>query len=450
MDTQTIEQLAAAAQERLASGVSKEDIEQELFAAGYNAGEVAEVFSKLQSAPQTAVTAAAPAEQETLSQTEHTAGQAGSAPIVAQPESIEQTATPTSKHRWLWWVLGVLGLLVAGFAVLLFINPALPAGSNALKNRALSELQEKGEFFRESNNGNFGGLCAFMSLNESYREVMADPSWEFACFDSAEAFAGELRLNNGDYRCVDSFGNDIVATESIILEVGCDPAVVTVTESASVPNNEVRDSADVEHEGVAQDTDSREPTDSTSGDEPVASEPTRTLTVEEAKQKARERSLEIEAALAESGYSTEPKGICSALSTEYDLASCSYEGVSPWCESSEQVQRELYKSDSFEGVYRYIYSQQHISFNNNDVCECSENSNKRKGIVIGNRITWTEKSGQFADTRIYHDTSSLLDLYINDEKSTTLIIEGTTCPNGTQLQTANGKIHAEVCACSGV
>ena len=205
MDTQTREQLIAGVQERLVAGVSKENITSELLAAGYSSDDVAMLFTSL---------------SETRQEPTETTPDEISKRL--EPSDTRPLQEPSKKpRRWLWWVLGVLGFMLIGFVALLIINPPLPAGSDALKHRALNELRERGEFFRTSNNGNFGGLCAFMSLNESYREVMNDPTWEFTCLDSTEAFAGEVRLNNGTYRCIDSLGNDIRSANSIIQKVGC-------------------------------------------------------------------------------------------------------------------------------------------------------------------------------------------------------------------------------------
>lgn len=105
---------------------------------------------------------------------------------------------------------------------LLFINPLLPANSNDIKNQALTTLIETGEeVFTEDGQVTTNGLCIFLVFNQSYLEAVSDPAWEFQCFDTATAFAGEVRLNDGSYRCMDSVGRDIRAERSVIYGPEC-------------------------------------------------------------------------------------------------------------------------------------------------------------------------------------------------------------------------------------
>jgi hypothetical protein len=126
------------------------------------------------------------------------------------------------KAAWLWWIFVPLLLVVVGFGVLLLINPDLPAGSDMLKKQALATFLNKGEeVFKKNGQVTNSGLCVFMSMNQSYKEAVSDPTWEFQCFDSDTAYAAQLRLNDGMYRCVDSDGNTVEAKESIINGTQC-------------------------------------------------------------------------------------------------------------------------------------------------------------------------------------------------------------------------------------
>lgn len=130
--------------------------------------------------------------------------------------------SPKPKRRWLKYLLIFLGVIAIAILALFVLSRPLPAGSDAIKNRALNTLMEKGEeVFMENGVVTENGLCVFMIFNASYLEAVSDPEWEFQCFDSANGFAGEVKLNSGKYRCKDSSGNDVKAERSIIYGDQC-------------------------------------------------------------------------------------------------------------------------------------------------------------------------------------------------------------------------------------
>lgn len=139
---------------------------------------------------------------------------------VAMPGA--SAVTQPTRHRWLWRTAAFLLVVVVGGVVLWVVNPPLPAGSDLLKKHALQTLLSKGEeVFMKDGKVTNSGLCLFMSMNQSYQETVSDPAWEFQCYDSDTAFAAELRLNDGTYRCVDSQGNTIDASISVIYGPEC-------------------------------------------------------------------------------------------------------------------------------------------------------------------------------------------------------------------------------------
>ena len=129
----------------------------------------------------------------------------------------------TPKKRKIWkWALGIFGSLIIGtVALILIVNPNLPADGNAIRSRALNVFLEKGAEFTKTNKGNYSGLCVFMSFNQSYRESTSNPEWEFKCFDSADSYAAELKYNDGSYRCVDNTGAKIDGDKSVINGPSC-------------------------------------------------------------------------------------------------------------------------------------------------------------------------------------------------------------------------------------
>ncbi len=140
------------------------------------------------------------------------------------PQQSESAILTTNKvgRGWLKWLLIVFGLLAIAFIALFLLSRPLSSGSDALKNRALDTLIEKGEeAFMENGEVTTNGLCVFMIFNQSYLEAVSDPTWEFQCFDSDTAFAGEVKLNDGSYRCRDSAGTDITSDRSIIYGPEC-------------------------------------------------------------------------------------------------------------------------------------------------------------------------------------------------------------------------------------
>lgn len=132
-------------------------------------------------------------------------------------------------------VVAIIGILAS--IVLVSLNSARAKGRDASAKGSVSSIRAAAEIYYDSNGGRYDGMCSGNTSTDPGIQSLFDAAENetaqtMACASSELSYAAGIKLNNGNFFCVDStgFAGDYTSGNSAITNIG------TVTVNGVVQN----------------------------------------------------------------------------------------------------------------------------------------------------------------------------------------------------------------------